>query len=133
MSVEYALRAALLGTPAVVALVSDRIGPEPLPQKPAMPAITYQLVSGVRWTGRAKPLGLARPRIQIDCWAVDYSQVKALAAAVQSALCPEHGLSGVFAGVEIDVITPAGERDIYEPDTGLRRVSADFFVSHKES
>lgn len=133
MSVEHALRAALLGSPAIVALVGDRIGPEPLPQKPALPAITYRLVSGVRWTGRGKPLGLARPRIQIDSWAADYNQVKALAAAVQGALCPEDGLSGTFAGVEVDVITPAGERDLYEPDTGLRRVSADFFVSHKES
>lgn len=131
--VEHAIRAALLASPAVVALVADRIGPEPLPQNPTLPAVTYQLVSRVRWTGRAKPLGLARPRIQVDSWAADYNQVKALAAAVQGALCPEDGLSGTFAGVEIDVITPAGERDSYEPDTQLRRVSADFFVSHKES
>jgi hypothetical protein len=131
--VEHAIRAALLAAPAVVALVGDRVGPPPLPQKPTLPAITYQLISRVRWTGRALPLGHARPRIQIDSWAVEYTQVKDLAAAVQAALCPPDGLSGTFAGVEITVITPGGERDLYDPATSLRRVSADFFVSHKES
>ena len=90
---EPLVRALLLADPAVSAAVGgSRIYPLIRPQGSALPAITYQRVSRIRVDpfSRADPLvadaRVQNARLQIDCWAATYGDVKELAADVLNVL-----------------------------------------------
>lgn len=127
--VEEAVRALLVADPAVSALVSARVYPAPLPQSPALPALSYQRISATRTRSQEGPSGRARCRFQVDAWASTYDDARQLAAATRRAL---DGFRGVVAGVELQEVQLATDRDLYEPDVKLHRVSADYFVAHEE-
>lgn len=106
-------------------LVSSRVYPLVLPQKPTLPAITYQQISAVRV--RNLPVGRAgkvRLRIQIDCWAETYAAVHALADSVKALLdatATERVLDNEF--------------DLFESETGvdgLWRVMQEYVISVRE-
>jgi hypothetical protein len=127
------VRAILLSSPELGALVGPRIYPDPLPQKVTLPAITYLRVYGHSLQSLTGLSGLADPRMQIDSWSKDSDEAEAVAAAVKGWLCGNashpgwpgraHGAQGV---VFID------DQHLYEPDTGLHRVRADYVVNHEE-
>lgn len=117
--IESDLKAYLAADAAVAALVGSRIYPLKLPQAPALPAITYQKVSGPRVISLSGYSGLSHPRLQIDCWAATYDQVKALSAAVVAALDAYPG-----------AIMNDDGRDNYQPDVELPRVTIDFTIWH---
>jgi Protein of unknown function (DUF3168) len=124
---EAAIRSLLLADSAVTTLVGTRICPLVLPQKPTLPAITYQRISGQTQYTHDGP-ALARPRVQIDCWASDYDTAKSLAAAAAAVLS---GFKGISSGVEIEGVFSAGCREFYEAETRpapLYRVSSDYFI-----
>lgn len=110
----------LLGT-----LVSSRAYPLVLPQKPTVPAITYQQISAVRVRnlpdGRA---GKVRLRFQIDCWADTYTAVHALADSVKNLLdaaATERVLDNEF--------------DLFDPEAGVNglwRVMQEYVISVSE-
>jgi len=127
--VEEAMRALLLADPAVSALVAARIYPAPLPQGPTLPALCYQRISATRTRSQEGPSGRARARFQVDAWASTYDAARAAAAAVRRAC---DGFRGVVSGVELQEVQLATDRDLYEPDVQLHRVSADYFVAHEE-
>jgi hypothetical protein len=132
-AVEVALASYLEAHALVSPLVGSRVYPEVLPQRPTYPAIVYQRVTTARVRSFDGPSGLARPRIQLDCYGSTYAQAKAVAAAVRLAL--DHktfdaGLvhvQGAFLEDERDVRESEG-RDVDDE----RRVSMDFFVWHEE-
>ena len=120
MIAERALVARLEASTGVTALVGGRIYAMTASQGAAMPAITYQKISpGLMHTLQmAEPV--ARPRLQVNCWADTYSVAKAVAGEVRSAL---NGYDdGTVAAMIID------ERDLLNPDSLRECVSQDYAI-----
>ena len=69
----------LTGYAGLSALISSRVYPGQLPQRPTLPSVTYQRVSTILVatrdnSGRAN---LERPRYQFDCWATTRKAARA--------------------------------------------------------
>jgi hypothetical protein len=118
---ETSIFSTLTGASAVSAIVGTRVYPLVLPQKAALPAISYLRVSGAQELSLSGHSGLESPRIQIDCWATTYAQAKALSAAVQAAMLA----SSAFK------VGSVSDRDLFEDETNVFRVSIDFSVWHR--
>jgi hypothetical protein len=127
--IEKGLHTFLTGTAAISALVSARVYPVWLPQSPTLPCLTYQRISGSRVRSLTGPSSLAHPRIQIDCWAATYDGAKTLAEAVRVAL---DGYSGLMGTVEVFGVIVHGDRDLYDPEVKISRVSMDITIWHIE-
>ena len=126
MSLETGLYTALTGDAGVSALVGTRIYPEIMPQGVTYPAISYQRISTTRTNMLSGVDDFTQVRVQVDCWDDSYSGVKALSAAVKSAI------DGVTAlGTEaVHHCFMDSERDLsqFDGDREDRRVSMDFMV-----
>lgn len=76
-----------LSTPAVIAIVGDRIAPfGEISQKEARPYLTWFIVSGQPHDNLSSAPCSDFTTVQIDCWSTDAQQCKALAEAVRAAL-----------------------------------------------
>jgi hypothetical protein len=127
--IESELRTYLLAQSGIAALIGTRVYPMKLPQSPTLPAITYQRVSGSRVQSLTGPSGMAHPRIQVDCWAASYDGAKALAAEVQDDL---DGYRGTMGTTRVGGVIVYGDRDWYEPDVDIYRVTIDITIWHDE-
>ncbi len=137
--IEEALFSRLSGFAGLQALIGNpaRVYPMVFPQGSTLPAVTYQKISKDGETKYSSTTKMAHPRFQFDCWArgVDgvsqsYPSVKAIAEQVRLALS---GFIGTVSGVVIDAIRPAGEHELYDPQTQIMRVSMDFQIWHQEA
>jgi hypothetical protein len=115
------LRAALVASPAVVAIVVGRIFPNVIKQGTTMPAIRYTVVDDVPWHTLADGYSRTRARVQVDAYAKKYLDAHALAAAVVGAV-------GVFTGPAVTAVL-LSKRDGFEDETELHRVSMDFTMT----
>lgn len=127
---ESDLYSALANDAAVGALVGGtgsaaRVYPLVRPQAAALPAVTYQVIDKPRLdtASLSGHNARVRARVQVDSWALVYSDVKSLAAAVRAALLS----ASAFTALNLD------DRDLFEDDTLIYRVSADFSVWHLEA
>lgn len=102
---------------------SARVYPMILPQGSVLPAVTYQVVDKPRidTASLSGHNSRIRARVQVDCWATTYAQAKSLATATRNALL------SAFTALNLD------DRDLYEDDTHIYRVSADFSVWYLEA
>lgn len=116
------IREKLLADAAVKALVGDRIFPQVAKQETARPYITYAVVSDVpEATQDGAPADLLRSaRLQLDMWSATYGQAHQLARAVDNVV-------GALAGTDLSA-TLESAMDLYEDETQLHRVSADYIV-----
>lgn len=124
--IESAVRTRLLGSAALAGLGVTRIEAAPANQPLVPPMITYQRIASTTSRTMEGLAGPHRPRIQIDCWATSYVTAKQMAEAVRQSLegwRQAAGANEAIRGTFLD-----GDRDLYEPDTKLHRVSSDFFV-----
>ena len=124
MNAEGAIRAAILASAPVAAMVGTRVYPMMLPQAPTFPAIVYQRISTVPDMLVDGP-GFAPIRMQLSMWATTFDGARTLADAVVTAL---HG----YHGGELRLSRLINLLDDYEPDTKLFRVIADFRVHHTQ-
>lgn len=134
---EQALHAFLKANAALLALVGTRIYPVMLPQKPTLPALTYQTISTVPDYVLAGPSGLVAKRVQINCWATrewaapGYTDAQNIATAVRNAL---DGYSGIWpGGVEIVRAKRDNQHDDFEPEGMYDRTILDFIVHYHEN
>lgn len=88
MTVEQGIRAQLLATGAVTALVSTRVYQLRIPQTSTYPAIRIQLISQPEEAHLRGYTDLTRARVQVDCYAATYMAVASVADAVMDALRP---------------------------------------------
>lgn len=126
------------GSPnAVAELIADRVYPNKLPQGVVYPAIRVQRISTPRAQYRVMSTGkamYARPRFQVDCFALDHAGAIALADAVRSEL---GGFMGTAAGLRIVTPDPEDEGGDVETNIGpggvdVYRQRLDFLIGHGE-
>jgi len=109
MSIEAAIYEILSTDSTVAALVGARIKPSILPQGLAMPAITYQQISGPRDETTDGPTGLVASRWQVNMWATTYAGVLVVRTAVRQIL---DGYSSTAAGTRIQCVHLIDEGDV---------------------
>ena len=121
---ESKLYTALSGSTKITVLssVSTRIYPLIVPQQSAFPVITYARISGGQQNDLFGYSGIENPRIQIDCWAETYKEIKTIAENVHSVL----STVTTFRAILIS------DMDFYENDVELYRESMDFKMWNRE-
>jgi uncharacterized protein DUF3168 len=88
VTAELVAATRILSIAAVVAAVGDRVYVQKVPQKPTLPYIRVQRISGVRDQQLKGPDGLTISRVQVDAVGTDagvepYPSVADLAAAIR--------------------------------------------------
>ncbi len=125
---EEALVARLLGTPALSALVGNRITWGERVKKEQLPAITMLGVSPGRSYVHGGADQTANPRIQFDCYGATANQAKAVARALRDTL----ETPATQSGIDFSVSLLDAMRGPLIEDTGgglkVHRYSLDFFV-----
>lgn len=113
------------------ALVGTRISPQPLAQRPTLPAVTFQKISNAFGSDRGDSgkATIERPRYQFDCYGATYSSAHSVAQQLREALAAIAQASNP----RVDVAYLQDELDYYEPETGRYRVIVDAFIWHEES
>lgn len=129
MIIEEAIVAYLTTYSGLSALISTRLYPLRLPENPTYPAVTYQRISGPRVQSHSGPSGLAFPRFQFDCYGTSYLGSKAVEKQVRAAL---EGYKGTMGMVNVSSALSQDDRDFYDPNTRIWRVSIDFIIGHEE-
>jgi len=122
------LRSFILADSAVATLIGTRMYPNTLPQNPAFPAVTYQPVSAVRTSTLRHADNLPMVRVQIDAWSKNVGQAREVANAIRALF---HYYNWGIAGVQR--VKADDQREDYEPDTLLHRVSTDYLVHYAEN
>jgi hypothetical protein len=126
---EEDLRAILLASSGVTALVGTRINFGTHPQGQLMPAIVLNTISADNGHTNSGPDSLLTGRVQVDSYGLTYGATKALSRAVLAALDGYRG--GSFQG-----IFHAGSRDSREGGSNEAdrpyRVSTDFLTNWSE-
>jgi hypothetical protein len=129
--IRPALTAFLLADAGIAAAVGTRVYPVRLPQGTAAASVVYNRISAIGDHTMQGASGLARPRIQIDCWAPTHDAATALANLVKDALDGFRGPMG--NGVQVQGAFFDSERDLpFDDDGKLYGVSRDYLVWYEE-
>ena len=115
----------------------ERIFPVKLDQGVKKTSIVYSRISGLGDHTMQGPSGLARPRIQIDCWAPTANAAALLADLVKNRIDGFRGSMPYGSNSPQDTITVQGvffdsERDDYDEIAKLYRVSRDYLIWFEE-
>jgi len=135
-SIEQSIYSLLTNDASVTALTSTRIYPAIVPEQAAMPAITYQQISGDREHDFDDAIGYATGRFQINCWDDSYGGARVLANAVRQVL---DGFTGTSYGLYVHHIFLMDEGDMpeIEPELNSTRIRygkrLDFEITWAES
>lgn len=128
--IRPALREFLLSISEISALVGgERIFPVVLQQGVRDPSIVYTRISGQGDHHMQGASGLARPRVQIDAYAPTPDEAAQLADTVKFYL---DGYSGPMGNVTVQGVFFDTEREDYQADVDLHRVSRDYIVHYEE-
>ncbi len=125
----------LLTEASITDIIEDRMFPNVIPQAAAIPAITYQQISGPRDHVMAGATGLAQARFQLNCVDRTYAAAKSLFELARLIL---DGYSGLVGTVEISSIEISSEMDIPAVLPGVDRLSRygkqmDLIIWYQES
>lgn len=105
---------------AIKALINERVYPMVAPQNVVKPYLTYQVISKINLQCMGGKIYRGNYRMQIDCFSLTYSNVKAISEAVKNALI------GFMTSSDINII------DDYEDETKLFRQIIDFKINNKD-
>ena len=101
------------------ALVGNKVFALVIPQGTKLPCITFQRIGGMPANTLSGHSVLEEIDLQIDVWARDYDEAKAIAKAMRSAMPP----SGPQFGAHL-----IEDQDLYEDGTNYFRVNMEFKV-----
>ena len=118
--IEKAIYSVLANDANVGGLVGVKIFPVRVPQGTAMPAITYEQLTGPREHTMDGPFGMAAPTWAITSWASSYGGARALADYVRLAL---DGYDSTVGTVKVYVGMLENEVDVSE---GSADISATY-------
>lgn len=112
------------------ALIGARLYPLTLPQRPTLPAVTYQRISTKTEPTRDEPhASLERPRFQFDIWGASYASARAVAQQLRVAL----PMLAQASNPRVDVALLQDDQDAYEAETERWRAILDVFIWHQEN
>ena len=136
MFLEEALRTHLISYAPLNAQVGGRIATGYLPNNAPLPALLLSRVSSIPEYSHDGNCGLLESRMQIDCFAVTYPEIKTLSANVKKAMRPLERAALVIGGLRLSGAFLENETDLYEAsdvDTESRfHIPQDWFVIHEE-
>lgn len=115
----------MLGDSDIATIVGTRIFPVVLPQGETRASIVYTRISGQGDHHMRGPSGLSQTRFQIDAWAQKADDAAFLANLVKLRV---DGFSGTFDGGAIQGAFFDTERDDYDSEVKMHRVSRDYLV-----
>lgn len=121
---EQALRALLAS--ALPHVPAKHINWGEHPQSAGRPYIVLHLISTISGHDMQGPEAMERSRVQVDCFARQFGDARALAAAVKGALDFHRG--GRFLGILFDGLRTSREAPGDDGDA-LYRASQDFLVN----
>ena len=101
---------------AIKALINERVYPMVAPQNVVKPYITYRVIIGLKLKCIGGQIYQGDYRMQLDCFSLTYSNVKAISKAVENAL------EGFMSSDNINII------DDYEDETALFKQIIDFKI-----
>ncbi len=139
VTVIEAIRAILLGSNDVAAMVGTRIGPWRAAQSWPTPYITLFKVSEPHSHNMTGSDGLTNPRVQLDAWADDYDEATQLGEYCRLALDGYMGevLVGetpfIFKHLFIDSSSDGAEEESSASENVIFRVRQDYKVWHSET
>lgn len=115
--------AVLSADPTIVSIAGARAYPNVRPQAAQLPLLVYNVVSQVSENALAESAQtrLKHSRLQLDAYATTYKQAHELATAAENVLA--NLSSPDLAGWK------DGERDLYDDEAQLHRVSCDYILS----
>ena len=116
---EIVLLRTLKDDPGLSELIGNKVFALIIPQGTKLPCITFQRLGGSPANTLAGASGLEEIDLQIDVWARDYDEAKAIAKAVRAAMPPS---GPQFSAHLIE------DQDLYEDGTNYFRVSMEFQV-----
>lgn len=123
MTIGQLVRGALINDGGVSAIVSVRVYPTKLPQKPTYEAITFQRISNTAQQGSTN---IRETRWQISCWALEYKESHILANAVKVAF--EN-----YRNTDIKYAYVVNEIDDYDDEAEVYRTIVDvILVTHND-
>ena len=129
MSFYSALYTYLQTQAGLTALVSTRMYPVRLPQKPTLPALVITKIAKPREYSHSGDSNLANPTYQFDCWAKTHEGAVALQAKLDLALT---GFKGTMDTTDVGATFIKNVIDDEEPDTALYRQIVDVEFWHKD-
>lgn len=106
----------LKNTATIKALVNERVYPLVAPQNVVKPYITYRVITGLKLQCMGGQIYQGDYRMQIDCFSLTYSNVKAISKAVKNALV------GFMDSMNISII------DDYDDESQLFKQIIDFKI-----
>ncbi len=128
--IRAGLRTFLLADVAIAAVVTARVYPVRLPQGIKDASIVYSRISAQGDHHMQGPSGLARVRMQIDCYAQTAAAANSLANLVKEAI---DGHSGSMGSVPVQGVFFESERDLpFDDVSGMYGVSRDYFITYEE-
>jgi hypothetical protein len=123
--IEEVLFTRLSAHGGLTALVGTRIYPVIMPQGATKPAVTYQLISGIRESAMVADPGLVTSRYQFTAWATTNLVARNVIKQVRLAL--ERYSSGIMANAFIET-----EYDVFDEEAILHGRGLDVIVNHTE-
>jgi hypothetical protein len=132
MTIEADLRGILTGSTSVAAFSSNRVYQDQLPQNPSYPAISFLLISEIRYPLMGVDAVNIQSRYQFDCWGTSPSSANGLKNAVIGAI-ERYGSSTGTKDIEtifIEDVQTIPERD---PDEEVFRRTIDAIVHYRSS
>lgn len=127
-----ALFSYLTADSSIAALVGTRVYPVKAPEDETRALIVYSRISGIGDHTLRGVGGLARPRLQIDCWAPTPDVAAQLARLVKARLDGFRGAIGTGDSPSVSVAVRgmflADERDDYDDVAKQYRTSLDFMI-----
>lgn len=131
--IRQPLVAFIVASPGIASIIGPRIYPLKIPQGIDKASIVYTRVSGVsghHMTGRD---GLARTRIQIDCWSKSADESAALANLVKDRLDGYSGMMGIGpAAVNVQGLFFSDERESFDDTVKMYNTGRDYFINFAE-
>jgi hypothetical protein len=131
--IEELLKRVLISDADVSSIVNTKVYPSVIPQDIAVPALTYQKISGQWQIQISGPHNMSQERFQINCWAATYAEVMELADKVRSVL---NGYDGMVGDIDVHEITLDNETDliVVAADTRVNErygYAMDFIIWYK--
>lgn len=132
MAIESAIHSRLTNYAGLTALVGQRSYHAKLPQSPAYPAVTYQVVSTEPRESQFAyaDSGAVRRRVQLSAWSRDALEAVNVREQLRQAF---QRWNGSVSGEVIHDAYIEGEQSIYEDGVGIYQEIVDVLIVHGES